>query len=147
MATREELISMKLNEFRDFVVLKRDDISSCSFDVQNGFYSYVEAGDYETIKNIPTGEKQVKIIVLFSHPCPGGEQDNIVRAIEGFVKIIQEGLTEKKIEVDIFAIELDIDRYIKLGIDYIPLRTLRRNQSESLMDMIALYAREVKKEE
>ena len=123
MTTREELMSMKLNEFRDFVILKKEDISNCSFDIQNGFYSYVEERDYETIKNIPTGEKQVKISVLFSPPCSGGEQDNIVKAIEGFIKTIQEGLAEKKIEVDTFVAELDIDKYIKLGIDYRHPRT------------------------
>jgi len=133
LTKREELIHMKLSEFKDFVNLKRENINDCSIDVDCTF-SYSVMNDSGILINHPTGERKVKIRELFDTPCSEDTQSNIVEAIKEFVRIIQEGLEKDKIEVYRFITSFDADYYAQLEADYGPAVTVGENQDKLLTD-------------
>jgi hypothetical protein len=133
LAKREELIHMKLSEFRDFVNSKREDINDCSIDV-DCMFSYSVMNDSGILINHPTGERKVKIRVLFDTPCSEDTQSNIVEAIKEFVRIIQEGLERGKIEVYKFITSFNADYYAQLETDYASAVAVRENQDKLLTD-------------
>ncbi len=138
LTKREELISTELNRFRDFVIRRKEDISNCSFDVQSGFYSYVDKNS-DTLVNVPDGRKDVKACVSFDPSHSEGERNDVIETIEVFVKTIQKGLSERKIDVSRFITNLDIDNYIQLEIGYRWTTGSRKNQNESLTNTIDSY--------
>lgn len=117
LSKREELIFTELSRFKEIVLQKKDDISDCSIDVQNGFRSSVK--DHSgTLINQPTGEKQVKVLVLFGSPSPKDTQSYIVDCVKEFVGNIQKGLAKKEMEIQRFITNFDIDVYNHVEIDY-----------------------------
>lgn len=146
LAKREELIHTKLSEFKDFVNSKREDINDCSIDVDCAF-GYSIMNDSGVLINHPTGERKVKIRVLFDTPCSKDAQSNIVETIEEFVRIIQVGLENGKIEVYRFITSFDADYYAQLETDYGPAVTVRDNQDKSPTDTVTLRAHEFERGE
>jgi len=143
---RHKLIYMKINEFKDFILENQEDIRDCSINWKDDFYSFC-IDPSGVLKNFPSGGRNIKIHVQFNPPCSENNRNSILEAVDEFVKNFQRSLMKDEIDIINFAITFAIDSFVELEMYYRRKQSSRRNQNESLMDMIALYAKEVEVEE
>ncbi len=145
-AKRHKLIYMKINEFKDFIFENQEDIRDCSINWEDDFYSFL-IDPSGALENFPSGGRNIKICVQFNPPCTEDNRNSILEAVDEFVKNFQRSLMKDEIDIINFAITFAIDSFVELEMYYRRKQNLRLNQNESLMDMIALYAKEVEAEE
>jgi hypothetical protein len=106
-----------MNEYKNFILQKHNDITNCVFEVENVIQSSdVDWGQYRL--NKPTGEKEVNICVLFGPPCPEDKQNDIVNCIDEFVGDLQKGLACKEVDIYEFKTTFDIDALAQITLGY-----------------------------
>ncbi len=113
MVDRKELILKKIEEFKDFIVQKQDDLTGCFCDIDGGFRFFRMYQADELL----SGDR-LRMYVTFNFISSTKNQEDIANYIQQFSNYFREELMEGRIEITKFLITFNIDLYVLLEMNY-----------------------------